>query len=51
MPSDEDYADMSACRQRMIGRCTACGFEFYTKDALDRHLETEEHRRNIQKRE
>lgn len=49
MPSDEDYAAMAACRQKVIGRCTVCNKEFYSRAAIDDHIESEEHKRNILK--
>ena len=49
MPSDEDYADMAACRQEIIGRCTVCDMEFYTRAALDDHVVSEIHKQNVLK--
>ena len=50
MPSDEDYADMAACRQKVVAKCTICNKEFYGRAAVDDHIQTEEHKQNILKK-
>lgn len=49
MPSDEDYAAMAACGQKIIGRCTVCDLEFYAREAIDDHVKSETHKQNVLK--
>lgn len=49
MPSDEDYAAMAAGTSKIIGRCNVCNEDFYSRESLNRHIDSREHMDKIKR--